>query len=429
MKKSYPILLILFTITFFSCKTEKKPTTNTTVLIGEVVGRDYSKTLSLRTKNGDYRVDPIEIPITNGRFNYTLKSGFIQEFQMAFNDELAKGTWVGINFYNDKDTIYLTLFEQEKADYNIVFGGNLNNKYKRFLNKSKNLFWDDVDDLYETKVDSLEKINQWNSKEVAKIYIEIQNEKDFGKRSLIFKRLNKLRNEKKDLTPQARVYQNKIDTLVTNYQKSIDVFIKNDTTILGFSMLMDNLYSNKYNRDFDYFTVVENLEKYQNKFKNHPYSKDSELLFKGIINSKTGGDYVDFSSKTFNDEIVKVSPIIEKNAVVLIDLWAPWCGPCIAKSKKLKPQYKKLKSKGLEVFAVIGGIDFKEKYTNAKEKYNYPWQVNYELNGEFNIWGKYNISRSGGSQFLVDSKGKILAINPEPKEIDSILNSMIIVKL
>lgn len=429
MKKPYFFLLILFAITLFSCKTENKPTTITTVLVGEVVGRDYSKTLSLITKNGDYRVDPIEIPITNGRFNYTLKSDVVQEFQMAFNDELARGSWLGIDFYNDKDTIQLTLFSQEKRDYNIVFGGVINNNNKRFSNKSKNLFWDKIEVLYETKIDSLRKINQWNSKEIAKIYIEIQNEKDFGKRNLIYKRLNKLRNEKKDLTPQARVYQNEIDTLVTNNQKSKDFFIKNDTTILGFSMLMDNLYSNKYNRDFDYFTVVENLEKYQNKFKDHPYSKDSELLFKGIINSKTGGDYVDFSSKTFNDEILEVSPIVEKNAAVLIDLWAPWCGPCIAKSKKLKPQYKRLKSKGLEVFAVIGGIDSKVKYAKAKEKYNYPWQVNYELNDEFNIWNKYNISRSGGSQFLVDSKGKILAINPEPKEIDSILNSMIKIKL
>ncbi|MFY0628774.1 MAG: redoxin domain-containing protein [Flavobacteriaceae bacterium] len=428
MKKFFLLTLFSFTI-FFSCKNETGSKQKTTVLIGEVIGRPYSSKLSLNTKNKDSKVNTIEIPIINGKFKYTLKSGFLQEFEIAFNDELAKGSWQSIDFFNDKDTIRMTLFEREKSDLNVIHGGIVNYKADIFKKKNKILFWDKISNIYDSKYDSLQKINQWNSKEITKIYTELQNEKDLGKRNLIYKRLDKLRNEKKDLTPQARVYQNKIDILLTNIQKSNDLFIKNDKTILGFSMLMNNLYSNKYNKDFDYFTIVENLEEYQKKFKEHPYSKEAELLFKGIVNSKIGGDYIDFSSKKFNDEIIKVSPIVEKNSMVLIDLWAPWCGPCIAKSKKLKPEYKRLKDKGLEVFAVIGRIDSKEKYITTKGKYNYPWQVNYELNDEFNIWSKYNISNSGGSQFLIDSKGKILAINPEPEEIDSILNSMIKVKL
>ena len=88
----------------------------------------------------------------------------------------------------------------------------------------------------------------------------------------------------------------------------------------------------------------------------------------------------------------------------------------------MKPEYSKLKAKGFEVFAVVGGIKEKEQYEKTKKKYNYPWKLNYELNQEFKIWEKYNIGRSGGSQFLVNSKGKILAVNPYPKEIDSLLN-------
>lgn len=83
----------------------------------------------------------------------------------------------------------------------------------------------------------------------------------------------------------------------------------------------------------------------------------------------------------------------------------------------------------MEVFAVIGGINSKDKYITNRNKYNYPWKVNYELDEEFNIWYKYNITNSGGSQFLVSSRGKILAINPEPNEIDSILNTMSKIKL
>ena len=427
MKK--PVLLLIFSLVIlFSCKKESQTKQKSTVLIGEVVDRPNSNTLLLISKNGDYRVDPTEIPIINGKFEHTLKSNFMQEYSMAFKDEVSIGSWMPIHFFNDKDTIRLTLFKRENANLNIIHGGELNYRRDIFSKKNQTLYWDKIENIYKTTVDSLRKINQWDSKKVAKIYTELQKEKVAIKRNLIYKKLQKLRDTKKDLTPQARVYQNKIDSLVSKIQKSKDNFIKKDTTLLGFSMLINNLYSNKYNKDFNYFTVVENIEKFQKRFKNHPYSKDSKRLFNGIINSKVGGNYVDFNSKKSNDEIVKVSPVVEKNAAVLIDLWAPWCGPCIAKSKKLKPEYQKLKSKGLEVFAVIGGIDSKEKYITSKEKYNYPWQVNYELNDEFNIWNKYNISRSGGSQFLVNSKGKILAINPEPKVIDSILDTMTIIK-
>jgi thiol-disulfide isomerase/thioredoxin len=145
-------------------------------------------------------------------------------------------------------------------------------------------------------------------------------------------------------------------------------------------------------------------------------------LINGIKNAKVGGFYTDFSAKTPNDKMILLSETISKNKLTLIDLWAPWCGPCIAKDKLLKPEYSRLKEKGFEVFAVLGGIKEKKSFTETKDKYNYPWKLNYELNEEFKIWEKYNISRSGGSQFLVNSKGKILAINPYPKEIDSLLN-------
>ena len=295
--------------------------------------------------------------------------------------------------------------------------------------QTKIIYGNKIDLIYKTKVDSLRNLNQWNSKAVEDIYNKLPKEKNTIKRNSLFKKLQKIRDNKKDLTPQARIYQNKIDFIVNKIRESERKLIKSDTSLLGFSMLMDNLYSNKYNTDFNYFATVESLEKFQKKFKNHPYTKESKQIFKGIINSKIGGDYNDFSSRAKDGKIVLASPIIEKNIVTLIDLWAPWCGPCIAKSKKLKPEYKKLKNKGLEVFAVIGGIKNKEKYIKTRDKYKYPWQVNYELNEEFNIWAKYNISNSGGSQFLVNSQGKILAINPEPKEIDSILVSLKSIKL
>lgn len=429
MKKKILLLTILLFIFLFSCKTEEKPTTITTVIIGEVINRPNSKKLLLTEKNADSRVNHIEIPITQGKFEYTLNSEFIKEYSLAFHDEISNGSWRPIEFFNDKDTIKMTLFTSDKADFNVVFGGELNFEKNVFHRKNKINFSDRLDFIYKTKFDSLHKIKKWETKIVRNILKELQTEKDGIKKNTLYKKLQKIRDLQKDLTPQARLIQNEIDSIYKQYKKHQREYIEKSQTLLGFSMLMDNLVSNSYDKEFNYFSTVESLEKFQKQFKNHPYTKSSKLLFKGIINSKIGGSYTDFSSKTEKDKVVKISPIVRKNNATLIDLWAPWCGPCISKSKKLKPEYKKLKEKGLEVFAVIGGINSKEKYSNARDKYNYPWTVNYELNKEFEIWDKYNITNSGGSQFLIDSKGKILSINPEPKEIDSILDSMKSIKL
>lgn len=422
--KNFFLVLLSF-ILFFSCKTEKNQK-HTTVLIGEVIDRPYSDKLSLITKNGDFRVNPTEISIVNEKFQHTITSDFVEEYLMAFNDELEQGSWRNLDFFNDKDTIYVTLFKKDKADNNLFYGGKLNLKKKILSNKSKVKFWDKIGWIYKTKVDSLKKIGKWETKEVQQIWKEYDNSDN---KTVLLKKYTFLQGQKKDLTSEGRFWQNKIDSLISESKKMNYEFIEKDSSILGYAMLVDELFSNKYNKDFNYGVIKLNLDKYQEKFKNHPYTTSSTDLLKGIENAKIGNDYVDFSSKTKNDEIVKASPVVKENTATLIDLWAPWCGPCIAKSKKLKPQYKNLKAKGLEVFAVIGGINSKDKYITNRDKYNYPWIVNYELDEEFKIWDKYNISRSGGSQFLISSKGKILAINPEPKEIDSILNTMSKIKL
>lgn len=121
MKNLYHLLFISVTCTFINCKTEIKTKNTTTVLIGEVIDRPYSNKLLLTSKNGDTRVNNIEIPIKEGRFKYILESDFIQEFSLAFNDEILQGSWRPIHFFNDKDTIKMTLFEQDKADLNVVF--------------------------------------------------------------------------------------------------------------------------------------------------------------------------------------------------------------------------------------------------------------------------------------------------------------------
>lgn len=418
MKKFY-LLLFICSVLIFSCKTETKITT--TILKGKVIDRDYSKSLHLIKKNGDYRIDYIEIPIINGEFNYTLKSNIIEQYQMSFKDELDKGAWMRVDFFNDADTVKFTLNPKKNYKLNKIVGGKLNQKNTGFRNNSMLLFFDRAES-YNSIIDSLYKIKQWDSEEVTEIYSKISKEKDRIKQRKLYETIEKIRKDKKDLTPVARSIKNKIDAIIVDYRDWEANLIMTDKTLFGYSLLMDELYSNTYEPNFDITVIEKQLKIYQSKFKNHPYTATSTNIINGIKNAKVGGFYKEISALSDDEKLVSLSKTISNNKLTLIDLWAPWCGPCIAKDKLLKPEYSKLKAKGFEVFAVVGGIKEKEQYEKTKKKYNYPWKLNYELNQEFKIWEKYNIGRSGGSQFLVNSKGKILAVNPYPKEIDSLLN-------
>ena len=421
MKKIY-LLLFICSVLMYSCNTENKTTTKITVLKGKVIKRGYSNTLYLIDKGGDYRINPIEIPITDGEFHYTLEPSKVQGYQLAFKDEVDRSSWRSVNFFNDTDTIKFTLFPRDNYSQNKIKGGELNKKHTDYVIKIDLLFYDRINHLVKTEVDSLIKIEQWDSQVVKDIYVLLAKEKDRTKQRKLYQSLEKLRIAKKDLTPQGRNIQNKIDKIMKDYEDWNINLIKTDKTLFGYSLLMDELYSNTYEPNFDITVIEKQLKIYQSKFKNHPYTATSTNIINGIKNAKVGGFYKDISAYSEEGKLISLSKTISNNKLTLIDLWAPWCGPCIAKDKLLKPEYSKFKAKGFEVFAVVGGIKEKKLYEKVKKKYNYPWKLNYELNQEFKIWEKYNIGRSGGSQFLVNSKGKILAVNPYPKEIDSLLN-------
>lgn len=78
---------------------------------------------------------------------------------------------------------------------------------------------------------------------------------------------------------------------------------------------------------------------------------------------------------------------------------------------------------------MILGIANEFKNTNAFvkaiEKDKYPWLNLIELENKNRIWDKYNISNSGGSTFLIDTRGIILAIHPDAEELDKILKGLL----
>lgn len=157
---------------------------------------------------------------------------------------------------------------------------------------------------------------------------------------------------------------------------------------------------------------------YINKDDDHPLRARANDLYTALSSIKEGEPYIDITLESLEGKAIELSQIMDKNKYTLLDLWSPWCRPCISKSKLIEANYARIQDK-LQVISVVGGIKNVESARNAINKYQYPWSSYVEVLDKHSIWLKYGMRNAGGAQVLINTDGRILAINPS---IDAILD-------
>ncbi len=373
-------IIIFFSLLLLSsCSLNKEKQCH---LSGKVVNRD-SKTLILIKQTDDLRYGGIEIPIDScGNFAYEMNFQFVEAYELVFKEEWLNGCWKPILFFPDNNRIEFTLYpmEMDKADSNKIEGSKLSLIEEIYNQKVMDKYYNKYD-FWHQILDSLKNINEINSD-----------------------------------------YYETISDSIQSIMHEIPFFeftncVKQQINIYGYSKLLNTLRAEKERRIFKNDTLKKYCELFQNEFPNHPYNEIAQFRLDALTNIKIGGNYVNFVAKDSIGTKIVLSDLISKNRFTLIDLWSPWCGPCIRGSKKNIPVYKDLKEYGFEIVGIIGGVKNQEQFLEAKRSHNYPWLQLAEICDENNIWEKYNISQSGGCKFLVNNKGKIIAIDPEPEEI------------
>jgi thiol-disulfide isomerase/thioredoxin len=375
------VIIILSVSLFTNCNSDKE---KTCYLTGKVINRN-SKTLVLLKQTEDFRYSGIEIPIdSSGNFNYNMNFQFVEAYELIFKDEIGRSTWSPILFFPDNDKIEFELFPIEKADSNKVIGSELSLK-ENAINQKLMVKYYDRYILWEKKMDSLMSINETNS-----------------------------------------IYYNTVSDSLKAIGKEITLFelhcaVKEQVNIYGYYKLLSILRIQNDRRNIAIDSLKKYCDLFLKEFPNHPYNEIAQFRLNGLTNMKVDGNYVDFTAKDSIGNSIILSNLITKNKLILIDLWSPWCGPCIRGSQKNVPIYEEFKDSGFAIIGVVGGIKNQVQFLNAIKKHDYPWTQLSEINDENKIWEKYNISYSGGSKFLVDNTGKIIAINPEPEEIKKLI--------
>lgn len=356
----------------------------TTVIKGKVVDRE-SRTLLILKETDDVRYQSEEIPINeNGEFLYHLNHSAIEAYQLIFKDELDKGAWRPITFFPDNDTIEFVLYSFELADNHQIINSKLSDKIAEFNFNLREELMPKYEYL-SAKMDSLSRINQVSS--------------DYGQE--ILDQFNNLSNE----------------SLYFGLR-----YAKNEKNPFGYYLFIYALRQVKENR----VIPIDTLNYYQTIFEtampHHPYNEFSTLFINGLTSIKVGERFIDFTAPDLNGKKHNISELVKNNRYTILDMWAPWCSPCIGKSRSVLQAYDDLSNYGLEVIGVVGGIRSQEQFKQAVEKHSYPWLILSEISDSNQLWRRYSMANSGGSQFLVDRYGTILGINLTVDEIMNIIH-------
>jgi peroxiredoxin len=198
-------------------------------------------------------------------------------------------------------------------------------------------------------------------------------------------------------------------------------FVNENPDIAGYSMLIQLIRVSEIVPNLNKKQLLQIAESFQKVFPDHPYSEYIEADEK----IKIGNTCPDFIAPDRDGRNIRLSDMIASKKVILIDLWAPWCGPCIQKGRDIIPTYLKYKDSGFEILGVVGGIKDVESYNKAIDKEKYPWLNLYDIKNDRKIWEKFNIMNSGGATFLIDKDRVILAINPTNEDVEKIIKEII----
>ena len=355
-------------------------------LKGEVIDRPESKRIMLIKKGVNPRIHgSVYIPIKKGKFEYILNFDHEEIYELIFEDEWIRGQWRKIMFISEQAVINFKLYPMELGDMNIVEGGSINKEYLNYENEASN----------KNKELEPRKSAQTKFKEITGNDFITSSTSDLYDQTL-----------REDTTYQ--------EWLLWKLQ-----YAREHPSIAGYSILLSEMNSGlKTINDF-----IPYLDTYQTifmpRYPDHPYTAQMNDLFTAS-SLKADVSFIDFTAVDLAGKQVKLSEQIAGKPAVL-HLWASWCGPCRQKGKDLIPVYEEFRDKGFVVIGVARERGSSAAAEAAVKSDKYPWVNLVEIDDVENIWVKYGLGNSAGSDFLIDGNGIIVSVAPSIDEVRDFL--------
>jgi thiol-disulfide isomerase/thioredoxin len=417
--KIYPLILCIG-LMIYTC-TQKEMTC---VISGKVINRPQSTKLRLAKSFVDFRSQSaVLIPIKDSSFTFKFNFKDIEGYTLVFEDENIQGRMRPITFFTTNGTINMELYPMEEYKKNIISGGKENNEFSEYQKKRI----DEMEGKIKPITDSMRVLqanDEYNSKQMKELLKKLEKTEKQEDKFKMYTKINELYQSREGLSPAAKILNAKNDSLMKFFQdKEIECIKENITIPNYYTLIRAILNSEDFPEIFDFDELSALQKKYAANFKNHPYTNYSNEVFWRFANMKPGGDFFDFTLPDLNGKEYTLSKVI-KGKYAFIDIWAPWCGPCIAKSREMKFVFEKYKEKNFTVVGIASKYEELADVINLLEKDKYPWITlidKPELNSRINE--HYGIEMAGGRCTLVDKFGKIVLVNPSVEEVKKVLET------
>ena len=190
-------------------------------------------------------------------------------------------------------------------------------------------------------------------------------------------KLNAFNAAEKEYVEQYRTKQQKInsDSIMTAEEKEaalenfFDTFFKEykEHNVTAFTKNTDNFVSlfalQNLRGEFEDAKLDSLLNLLSPALKEHKYVKSMQEALQARLNTAEGKPFIDF---TVNSVVgmtrsippqpkyadVKFSDYVGKGKYILVDFWAPWCGPCKREIPNLKAVYDKYAGENFDILSI-----------------------------------------------------------------------------
>jgi peroxiredoxin len=123
-----------------------------------------------------------------------------------------------------------------------------------------------------------------------------------------------------------------------------------------------------------------------------------------IEKSEVGFKAPAFTARNLKGQRVQLAD--HKGKVVILNLWATWCGPCRVEMPGMENLYRRYRSQGLEILAVSLDKGSSDKVQKFADEYRLSFPV--LLDSEGQVESRYH-TLTIPTTFVIDKKGMIVA--------------------